>query len=59
MLPEGRSQPGQTELDLFCGAGTAAVEAIHAGRHAIANDPSAVALRVPLPTATHGHPAPG
>jgi modification methylase len=35
------SQPGQTVLDLFCGAGTAAVEAIHAGRHTIAidNDP--------------------
>ncbi|GLI02987.1 TRM11 family SAM-dependent methyltransferase [Phytohabitans aurantiacus] len=35
------SQPGQTVLDLFCGAGTAAVEAVHAGRHTIAidNDP--------------------
>jgi hypothetical protein len=35
------SQPEQTVLDLFCGAGTAAVEAIHAGRHTIAidNDP--------------------
>lgn len=35
------SQPGQTVLDLFCGAGTTSVEAVHAGRHTIAidNDP--------------------
>jgi SAM-dependent methyltransferase len=32
------SQPADTMLDLFCGAGTAAVEAVHAGRHSIAID---------------------